>query len=585
MRKDIFRLAVGSAMIVGFSAYHLAAQDVGLDWSTYFGAGKDERGGRVQVDNDGNPLLYGQTYSSSLAHECALDKSSGGDAVWGTINTEGELLSICRISGKTYSEDIVGAAEDSEGNWYFCGGTESASGIATEGAHQTLYAIGKGQKYLSGKGPDGYLAKISVDREVAWGTYYGGKENDNATDVVVDNEDNVYVCGSTNSSTHVATDGAYQSELDPESDDPESGNIWVDGFLAKFTPSGERVWGTYYGGKHNDRINAATADPTKNYIYITGTASSPTGIASADAHKQQSSSTDAFIAKFDTDGNRIWGTYFGGEGRESAADIVVDGEGNVYICGLTTGDDLFGNRTVNESGGDWDGFVAKFSDSGDLMWTRFIGGPKRESAYALAVGNGRVYVTGSTNSSSGIAFEGYMSNRGDEYYVDAFIVALNGDDGELFWGSYFGGEKNDIGYGIAVGKNSEIYLSGTTSSQSNVAHDGFLQSAQGNEDLFLARFTDDSQSRANYKHPKGRTSADIGCKAFRNKLEITFGGNESVVIGMYDANGRELLDREFTSVATARGVVSLPLDRVPSGMYFISLQSGADIYHSRVVVP
>ncbi len=585
MNWQISRIPGFCAAFVGVTAFCLEAQKVDLDWATYFGGGDLERVGRVAVDNDGNPLLYGESFSS-VSHNCGLDNHSGGDAVFASIHSEGDLLSICRISGKRYSEAILGAVQDADGSWYFCGGTESSSGIATEGAHQTSFAIGKGQKYLSGKGADGYLVKISAQKEIAWGTYYGGKERDQATGVVVDNQGNVHICGLTTSFSHVATEGAHQEKMDPESDDFESKNIWTDGFLAKFTPTGERIWGTYYGGNRNDEIKGMAVDPDGDYIYVVGSALSASGIATRDAHKEQVSLMDAFVAKFDKDGQRIWGTYFGGDEMERGEGIAVDEGGNVYICGLTASDNIADEKVVNAAGGDRDGFVAAFSPEGALLWARYIGGSKRESANAVACGNGRVYVAGSTNSSSGIAFNGFKSSRGDVYHTDALIVAVNSADGAGVWGSYYGGEANDIGKGIAVGAEGEIYLSGTTRSTNGVAREGgFLQAAPGEGNLFLARISDELETATCHTPVRENASNVLDLVVNERSLEIAFEGNKSTLLRVYNARGRELMRKAFASSSAHRKIVSIPFEQTSTGTYFITLQNGTDFHRSRIVIP
>ncbi len=45
--------------------------------------------------------------------------------------------------------------------------------------------------------------------------------------------------------------------------------------------------------------------------------------------------SDAFVTKFDTNGNMVYSTYLGGSGEDQAEGIGVDSLGNVYVTGQT----------------------------------------------------------------------------------------------------------------------------------------------------------------------------------------------------------------------------------------------------------
>jgi len=78
---------------------------------------------------------------------------------------------------------------------------------------------------------------------------------------------------------------------------------------------------------------------------------------------------------------RSWGTYFGDE-RFVLTDSEIDSNGNLYIVGIVNGTDLtnittFTNATSNQQnfgGGDYDGFLIKFNNLGQIVWGTFLGG-------------------------------------------------------------------------------------------------------------------------------------------------------------------------------------------------------------------
>ncbi len=110
---------------------------------------------------------------------------------------------------------------------------------------------------------------------------------------------------------------------------------------------------------------------------------------------------DAFVAKYDVSGHVLWvrqGGVIAG-GQASILDIALDVAGNAYAVGYFRGDLNFGGSNINSGdiNGDYDGFVAKFSAGGSLLWMRQIGGANSDLSSEVAVdGVGNAYVAGSS---------------------------------------------------------------------------------------------------------------------------------------------------------------------------------------------
>ena len=87
---------------------------------------------------------------------------------------------------------------------------------------------------------------------------------------------------------------------------------------------------------------------------------------------------DVYITKYDANGNLVWALSFGGAGDDYGTDIVVDQSGNVYVSGFfkSTVDFDPGPGTTllsADAGGDWDGYICKYSSTGAFIWARSIG--------------------------------------------------------------------------------------------------------------------------------------------------------------------------------------------------------------------
>src|SRR5690606_17668991 len=115
---------------------------------------------------------------------------------------------------------------------------------------------------------------------------------------------------------------------------------------------------------------------------------------------------DAFLVKFDSTGDRIWATYYGGSGIDWAYGIGSDDSCHIYITGTTLSTTAIATPQSHQQifGGVQDGFVARFDSSGILHWASYIGGSSYDiSTNIFPTPNGQSYVLGYTSSTDGIA--------------------------------------------------------------------------------------------------------------------------------------------------------------------------------------
>lgn len=97
------------------------------------------------------------------------------------------------------------------------------------------------------------------------------------------------------------------------------------------------------------------------YVYLTGDTYSSSGIASNAFQNNLMGMENEFVIQFDSLGNRICGTYFGAV-HEEMGRVAVDRNGHVYLTGYTnssSGIALFGFQNTF-GGGNTDSYIAKF---------------------------------------------------------------------------------------------------------------------------------------------------------------------------------------------------------------------------------
>jgi uncharacterized repeat protein (TIGR01451 family) len=181
-----------------------------------------------------------------------------------------------------------------------------------------------------------------------------------------------------------------------------------------------------------------------------------------------------------------YATFLGGSSDDTAYAVATDPSGNTYIAGYTASVDLpTTTGALNRSfiGGTLDAFVAKFSPSGTLLYTTYLGGTGDEEAYALAVDSqGNAYVTGYTTSPDFPTTTGaYRSTLSGT--SDAFVAKLNPAGTALVYSSYLGGSGDDTGWGIAVDGMGDMFITGSTSSADFPVSSGSYHSRYSGGDL------------------------------------------------------------------------------------------------------
>ncbi len=369
------------------------------------------------------------------------------------------------------------ASSDTAGNVYMAGRTGSASStnVYTSGAHQTTFG---GQE-------DGFITRYTAGGVRIWSTYYGGAGKEAINAITVDKQNNILFCGWTDTSySGIATTGSHQ---------PAYGGGGSDCFLVKMNPSGQRIWGTYYGGAAderdgNDYQTGIVCDSSLN-VYLAGITKSDTGIATT-YQTTRGGGFDGFVAKFNTSGVRQWATYYGGTADDGFTIVGADSAGVVYAAGnfQSTGMGTTGTHASSKPGGSSiDVMIAKFNPAtGSMIWATYYGGSGIDLARGLVVGDSsNVYICGSTESSTGISTTGTAqpSIGGGR---DMFLAKFD-STGDRTWGTYFGDNSTDNGGNVVLDHSGNLNTTGNTFASSGLATpDAFNTTIGGNVDAFIA---------------------------------------------------------------------------------------------------
>jgi hypothetical protein len=266
------------------------------------------------------------------------------------------------------------------------------------------------------------------------------------------------------------------------------------------TNDSEFIHSTYFGGSNKDLIRDGEIDSDGNII-ITGQTLSPdfpvlNAFQDYFAGGDDDFHTiggDAIIAKFDSNGELLWSTYFGGTDRDSGQSIEIDSMNNIYIVGVTNSSNLPVTNDSAESeflGGDYDLFITKFAPNGSLIYSSYFGTEGNDYSEDSEMDNsGNLVIVGST---SGITLpvtnDAYQSSiRGN---TDGFIARLANDCSSILYCTYFGGSIGSVIGSIDIDKNNNIVVAGVNVGGSFPLTENAYKSNYDNvyRDFYIAKF-------------------------------------------------------------------------------------------------
>jgi len=362
---------------------------------------------------------------------------------------------------------MYGIAQDTTGNLYVCGWTDSDDFPTTQGAYDSSY---------NGDG-DCFVAKFGTTGSLLWSTYIGSGSAELPYALAVDASGDVVIVGKTDSDAFPTTQGA----------EDETHNGTSDGFVTKFDAAGDLLWSTYLGGFGNDACRSVVTDATRNVCVagFTESATFPTTEGAFDT--SQNGLYDAFILKLDPDGALDWSTFWGSTDGDYAYGITVDTTGDIAITGLTYSATFPMSVTaaiVTSVTDEGDLLVAKFSASGQHLWSSVIGADGLDKGSAITVDStGNLFVVGTTRSELWFSVGGYCTSpNGDS---DAFVAQFD-RFGALVASTYLGGEEEDVGSAVVVDASQNLFVTMGRTFSNDLSTS--TEDYGGGGDTFVAKF-------------------------------------------------------------------------------------------------
>jgi hypothetical protein len=327
----------------------------------------------------------GQGYPSTSTGPQGYPTTSTGGQGYPSTST-GQQISQA-YQGSTFAKAIGGSNDDiaysiiqsSDGGYVVVGGTSS---------------FGAG-------GVDIYVVKLDSGGNVQWTKTIGGSYYDIAYSIVQSSDGGYIVAGGTESF------GAGKADI----------------FVVKLDSSGNVVWAKTIGGSKGDRARSIIQSSDGGYVIVGGTESFGAGKA------------DISVVKLDSSGNVVWTKTIGDGGASS---IIQSSDGGYVVAG---GTQSFG-------AGGWDIYVVKLDSSGNVQWAKTIGGSDWDYANSIIQSSDGGYVVVGSTRSFGAGYDDmyvvkmdssgnvlWTKTIGGSYYDGAHLIIQGPDRGYVVVGS------------------------------------------------------------------------------------------------------------------------------------------------------
>ncbi|MDN3643151.1 SBBP repeat-containing protein [Lutimonas halocynthiae] len=324
------------------------------------------------------------------------------------------------------------------------------------------------------------LHSQATDSEIVFSTYLGNIGDDDADVVTVDAKGNTYLgCHSNSASLNLPEEKQYNLKNG------------IDAFVVKLNGNGTKMdYITQLGGSQWDAVQGLISDSEGNIYAVGTTYSADFPININEFQSKFGGMSDAFVLKLNTKGEIMWSTFIGGSKNEDGRGIALDQQGNVHIVGRTESNDfpILPGALQPKSAGKIDTFFATLNSEGKMMTTSYLGGSGNDIGFSIDIDNkGRRYIAGTTNSSDFPLYNSIQETKHGK--DDIFFAVIDATGSTLEYSSYLGGDENEQLYGLALGPNENIFLTGiTNSSDFPTTPNGYQPIHSGESDVFVSKF-------------------------------------------------------------------------------------------------
>ena len=506
----------------------------------------------------------------------------------------GMILERLDTFGGTGIDEIYATVVDSQGNV-----------INTGLFHDTVdFDPGTGTFELTSSGnEDIFIQKLSPDGQLLWAKQLGGNNSDTGLDMLIDNNDNIYITGwfmdtvdfdpgaGVYELTSAGSWDVYVLKLDANGDFvwakrfgndnldfasgmvlDSSGNLYLTGvyketidfdpgsgvfnltsnggwdiFILKLDANGDFVWAQNLGGPSYDKARDIAIDNDDN-LYIAGQFRDTVDFDySTNVNELTATDNyDAFVLKLDVDGNFIWVKQFSGTNKQDAVSVSVDNQQNVYVAGKFLGDiDVNLSTPEFNVGNNYNAYVVKLDANGNAQWIRVISSQDMNMLFYINVIADKIYAGGYFEGDALVTWDYGFYNLTSAGGRDVIMLVYN-TNGDVIDGKNFGSSGAENLYKI-TGYNEGIYVAGSFEGTVNFDENGtdMTATSNGEKDAYLMKI-------ALNNNAVDTAYQSVNMKIFPNpakgRFYVELQEKQAVQIEIFDASGKLLMLENYTDI-------------------------------------
>ena len=340
-----------------------------------------------------------------------------------------------------------------------------------------------------------FLFSVPFSYGDTWIKNFGGPKWDQGYSIIPTSDHGVLVCGETVS----------------------LGAVNIDWFLLRLDQTGNIVWAKTYGGLGFDEAPFGLALTANGNFVVAGKTDS------FGANGQ-----DIWVITLDKNGNILWQKRYDGRVlNDSAYDIISTADGGYLVVGDTTVSSM----------SDFDAWILKLDQNGQIVWQKEYGDIFNNHAFTVSVANDGYYVAGATTSQENNSYE-------------LWVLKLD-FLGNIVWQQTFGGAANDFARSIITLSDGCLVAGGTYSF------------GAGKEDIWVLRLS--NAGNIVWQHTFGGSEADTAnsiAKVGNNFLiagsTASFGkGTDDVWLLMLSPSGDILWEKTYGSILRDKAIAAI----------------------------
>ncbi len=133
-----------------------------------------------------------------------------------------------------------------------------------------------------------------------------------------------------------------------------------DAWLVKYDVNGNREWIQFFRGAAHEQLNKLIQTDVNEFVFVGATDSSGEGF------------NDVWFVKTNEQGKRVWDHTYGGSVYDTAYDVIQTTDGFAII-----------GATSSYGAGNFDAWIVKTDSAGNIQWNQTYGGDQDDEAYSI----------------------------------------------------------------------------------------------------------------------------------------------------------------------------------------------------------